>query len=78
MSKIKTGNIDQSKTVKAGCGIRYDPEQLGEETGFDFSAASKLTQESETDEAEQAIEPNKTQAPKTTTNSPSKHQGNTD
>lgn len=44
--KIKTGNVDEAKTVRAGCGMRYDPEQLGEETGFDFSLASafNLTQ----------------------------------
>ncbi len=34
--KIKTGNVSQAKTVKAGCGMRYDPEQLGDHTGFDF------------------------------------------
>jgi len=34
--KIKTGNVEEAKTVRAGCGMRYDPEQLGDETGFDF------------------------------------------
>ncbi|WP_284378138.1 hypothetical protein [Litoribrevibacter albus] len=34
--KIKTGNVDEAKTVKAGCGMRYDPDQLGDQTGFDF------------------------------------------
>jgi hypothetical protein len=38
--KIKTGNIEETKTVRAGCGLRYDPDQLGEDTGFDFSLAS--------------------------------------
>ncbi|MFD2230923.1 hypothetical protein [Alkalimarinus sediminis] len=36
------GAVDTTKTVKAGCGIRYDPEVLGEDSGFDFSAAEKL------------------------------------
>ncbi len=30
------------KTIKAGCGIRFDPETLDEEAGFDFSAAENL------------------------------------
>jgi len=34
--KIKTGNVEETKTVRAGCGMRYDPEQLGDDTGFDF------------------------------------------
>jgi len=34
--------VEEAKTQKAGCGIRYDPEQLGEHTGFDFSAAESL------------------------------------
>lgn len=42
MSKTKTGSVENPKPVKAGCGIRYDPEQLGEDTGFDFSAAQEL------------------------------------
>jgi hypothetical protein len=33
---IKTGNISEIKTNKAGCGIRFDPEQLGDDTGFNF------------------------------------------
>jgi hypothetical protein len=37
-----TGAVDTSKTVKSGCGIRYDPEVLGEDSGFDFSDAEKL------------------------------------
>ncbi|MFC3150948.1 hypothetical protein ACFOEK_07905 [Litoribrevibacter euphylliae] len=34
--KIKTGNVEEAKTMKAGCGMRYDPDQLGDQTGFDF------------------------------------------
>lgn len=37
----KRGAVDQAKTEKAGCGIRYNPEQLGDDTGFDFSAAAQ-------------------------------------
>ncbi len=37
-----TGIVDTSKTVKAGCGIRYDPEILGDDSGFYFSGAEKL------------------------------------
>lgn len=29
-------------TVKAGCGIRFDPDQLDEQSGFDFSNAGEL------------------------------------
>ncbi len=36
------GVVDTTKTVKAGCGIRYDPEVLGEDSGFDFSGAEQL------------------------------------
>jgi hypothetical protein len=32
------------KTIKAGCGIRFDPDTLSEEAGFDFSAAERLKQ----------------------------------
>ncbi len=45
MSQHKNGAVDASQTVKAGCGIRYDPEVLGEESGFDFSAAERLKAE---------------------------------
>lgn len=38
----KNGSVDTSKTVKAGCGIRYEPDALGEETSFDFTQASAL------------------------------------
>ena len=34
--KLKTGNTDAAKTMKAGCGLRYDPEQLSDDTSFDF------------------------------------------
>ena len=38
---IKTGNSDAAITVRAGCGLRYDPDQLGDHTGFDFSGAEQ-------------------------------------
>jgi len=38
----QAGAVDITKTVKAGCGIRYDPEILGDDSGFDFSGAEKL------------------------------------
>ena len=37
----KTGSAE-FKTVKAGCGIRFDPDTLDEDAGFDFSGAQKL------------------------------------
>ena len=42
MTKLRNGTVDSSQTIKAGCGIRYDPEKLNAESGFDFSNASKL------------------------------------
>ena len=39
---VKKGQVSAAKTLKAGCGIRFDPEQLGEETGFDFSQAAEF------------------------------------
>lgn len=55
--KRKTGAVETAKTVKAGCGIRYDPDQLSEETGFDFSAASELvTPEDEQDKLHESEE----------------------
>jgi len=38
----KIGSVNTDETVKAGCGIRYDPDVLGEESGFDFTEASTL------------------------------------
>ena len=38
---IRSGSTE-FKTVKAGCGIRFDPETLDNESGFDFSMAEKL------------------------------------
>lgn len=38
---IQTGSTE-FKTVKAGCGIRFDPETLDNESGFDFSSAESL------------------------------------
>lgn len=51
--KVKTGNVDEMKTVKVGCGMRYDPQQLGDHTGFDFpgsEAWKSLFQASESKE----------------------------
>lgn len=39
----KPGTSD-FKTVKAGCGIRFDPDTLSEEAGFDFSEAANLAE----------------------------------
>jgi len=44
----KQAGTAEFKTVKAGCGIRFDPDTLDEEAGFDFSDAEKLKLESET------------------------------
>lgn len=45
MSDTKApGTVDQPKLVKAGCGFRYDPEELSPDTGFDFSGARELLQ----------------------------------
>lgn len=38
---LETGAAE-FKTVKAGCGIRFDPDSLHEEAGFDFSDAEQL------------------------------------
>lgn len=43
----KTGSAE-FKTVKAGCGIRFDPDTLDEDAGFDFSGAQKLNSDSDT------------------------------
>lgn len=37
------------KTVKAGCGIRFDPESLDEDAGFDFSQAQELADKHKAD-----------------------------
>lgn len=39
--KIQTGSAEFN-TIKAGCGIRFDPEMLDEEAGFDFSGVEKV------------------------------------
>lgn len=47
------GAAPEAKTVKAGCGIRFDPDALSEDVGFDFSNASdllRLETEEDTDE----------------------------
>ncbi len=46
---MKKSLMTPAKTVKAGCGIRFDPEQLGEDTGFDFSAAAELLTSEQTE-----------------------------
>jgi len=38
----KKAGTAEFKTVKAGCGIRFDPDTLDDEAGFDFSAAEQL------------------------------------
>ena len=42
MNKSTSSVVTPTKTIKAGCGIRYDPDDLGEDTGFDFSDAVKM------------------------------------
>jgi hypothetical protein len=46
--EIQTG-ATEFKTVKAGCGIRFDPDTLDEDSGFDFSQAQELADQSEPD-----------------------------
>ncbi|WLQ12667.1 hypothetical protein O5O45_23340 [Hahella aquimaris] len=41
----KTGQSKPAQLVKAGCGVRFDPEQLDEDTGFDFSGAADLLED---------------------------------
>ena len=41
---IQAGSAEFN-TVKAGCGIRFDPDILNDEAGFDFSAAEKILAE---------------------------------
>jgi len=40
----KHGSVEQTKLIKAGCGVRFDPEQLGDDSGFDFSGAQILVE----------------------------------
>lgn len=51
MSHSHRGNIKPAKTIKPGCGVRYDPDDLGEEAGFDFSDAIKLKNAAKTEDA---------------------------
>lgn len=37
--------VAKIKTIKAGCGFRFDPDSLDDDTGFDFSAAAGLLDE---------------------------------
>ena len=39
---IAQAGTAEFKTIKAGCGIRFDPDSLDEDAGFDFSAAQAL------------------------------------
>ncbi|GAA3965456.1 hypothetical protein [Allohahella marinimesophila] len=41
------GTARTPQIIKGGCGIRFDPDQLSDETGFDFSGAEKLKEKSE-------------------------------
>lgn len=45
----KKAGTAEFKTVKAGCGIRFDPDTLDDEAGFDFSAAEQLQAKDEQD-----------------------------
>tara|TARA_R110001592_G_scaffold356947_1_gene659507 strand:- start:585 stop:803 length:219 start_codon:yes stop_codon:yes gene_type:complete len=51
MSHSYKGNIKPTKTIKSGCGIRYDPDDLGEDAGFDFSDEIKLNNEEPSEDA---------------------------
>lgn len=44
---IKNGSVEEASTIKAGCGIRYDPEQLSDHSGFDYSDAKNLIADTE-------------------------------
>jgi hypothetical protein len=55
-------NIKEAEIIKAGCGIRYDPEQLGTDTEFDFSAARDLLKPEEMSDGKTASESNKKNA----------------
>jgi len=39
------GSVRPARLIKAGCGIRFDPRDLGDSQGFDFSAAASLRPE---------------------------------
>lgn len=41
-TQVSPGTAKAPPIIKAGCGIRFDPDQLAEDTGFDFSGAAKL------------------------------------
>lgn len=45
-SDVPSAGVARIKTVKAGCGIRFDPEDLNTDTGFDFSGAAELLEDS--------------------------------
>jgi hypothetical protein len=56
MTVDNIGTIETAKNVKAGCGIRYDPEQLGEDCGFDFSAAKDFVETTDSEETTDSAE----------------------
>ncbi|MAL97474.1 MAG: hypothetical protein CL583_03395 [Alteromonadaceae bacterium] len=41
-AQVNPGTAKAPPIIKAGCGIRFDLDQLAEDTGFDFSGAAKL------------------------------------
>lgn len=41
MSKGHDGSVKMPKTIKAGCGVCFDPDDLSEDTGFDFTGAAE-------------------------------------
>jgi len=65
----KFGAIEETKTVKAGCGIRYDPEQLSDQAGFDFSKAAEFINEDESTKGSSSDRSNKGDTPATHTDS---------
>ena len=70
MSKLKNGSVGKIKTVKAGCGIRYDPDQIDDSVGFDFSMAEDMKPKNDKQNESNANEPN-AKNPYPPTNSPS-------
>ncbi len=58
-TKDNRGAVKSDATVKAGCGIRYDPDVIGEDTGFDFSASSELLDQDDENEKTSGLDSRK-------------------
>ncbi len=46
------GSVRPARVIKAGCGIRFDPDDLEQSRGFDFSGAASLCPQSPGEEPE--------------------------